>query len=62
MENAIGRLIMRFSILDNRFRIKKRNFSTVFLGCVALSNFLNETGSFIRDETVESWRGSRQIN
>ena len=56
VENAIGRLYMRFSILDNRFRIKKKNYSSVFLACVALSNFLNETGSFIRDENVETWR------
>ena len=59
VENAIGHLFMRFSILDNRFRIIKRNFSSVFLCCVALSNFLNETGSYIRDESVESWRNSR---
>lgn len=61
VENAIGRLYMRFSILDNRFRIKKKNFSSVFLASVALSNFLNETGSFLRDEDVETWRTCRQV-
>lgn len=61
VENAIGRLRMRFAILQGKCRIKKHNFKHVFLTCVALSNFFNETGSFIREEDVVSWRTARQM-
>ena len=55
VENSIGRLKMRFNILANKVRVSKANFKYVFLTCVALHNFMNESGSFIRDEQVVSW-------
>ena len=50
VENSIGRLKMRFNILAGKIRIAKANYKYVFLACIALHNFLNESGSFIRDE------------
>ena len=52
VENTIGALKMRFPILKNTMRIRRRKFSTLLLGCVILHNTMNGMGIPMPPDTI----------
>ena len=51
VENTIGALKMRFPILKNKMRIRRKNFAHLIMGCVILHNLMNSMGVPMPDET-----------
>ena len=50
VENGIGALKMRFPILKNTMRIRRKNVSTIVMGCCILHNLMTNMGIPMPDE------------
>ena len=50
VENALGALKMRFKILNERVRLRKKNVGDIFFTCIIIHNFLLQTGAPLRPE------------
>jgi hypothetical protein len=49
VEQTIGALKMRFPILKNTIRIRRKNVGVLIFGCAIIHNFLNAANILIPD-------------